>query len=311
MINRILLLFLTVWVGTLGVIGCSHFPKNDLWKGYTLTWLGTAGWKVGYREKTVLIDPYLSRISGKNSQGKEDWNQIWKSNTESIEFALRKANISEVDVILVSHSHFDHFGDVPYLLKKFPNAIVYGSSTTCNILAAVAPMGKCVDVSKETLVHLPNLSIKAVPTLHSFAGPDQKLPFAGKISTPPKSPLKISDYVEGGSTMFYLQGEGIDFLFQGSANFIESEMDALHPKTAVIATVLYKNVDHYQVRLLGKLHPRNIILNHFDNFFLPYSAGMLPLDEKELNQFITELREFDSTIDLTVPQFFQEIKIED
>lgn len=64
--------------------GCSHLQKNDVWKGYSLTWLGTAGWKVSYKGKTVLIDPYFSRSSVKDKSGKEDDNRIWESDLTAI-----------------------------------------------------------------------------------------------------------------------------------------------------------------------------------------------------------------------------------
>lgn len=111
--------------------------------------------------------------------------------------------------------------------------------------------------------------------------------------------------------MYYFKGEGINFLFQGSANFIEKELQGLQPKTAVIAPVLYQNIDHFQQRLLGKLKPQRVFLNHFDNFFLPYSRGRVFLDEKELNQFITELKTLGFKMEFTIPEFFQEFKLED
>lgn len=291
-----------------------EISQKKISRGYTLRWLGTAGWKLDYQSKTILFDPFFSRKSIKDENGKDNFNQVWKSDPNLIESGLKKATINHVDTIFVSHSHFDHVGDVPYLLKKFPGATVYGSLTTCNILASTNPTAQCFVVSKKTLIELPGIRVRVIPSLHAVVGPQKKLWFPGILSSPSRVPLKISEYREGGSFMFYLKGKGLDFLFQGSANFIEKELKRLHPKIAVMAPIAYSNIENYQKRLIGKLRPRIIFLNHFDEYLLPYSAGIVPLDQKELAQFIAECsknaKEF-HTVAVITPQFFKEIVIQD
>ena len=46
---------------------------------------------------------------------------------ENIEAALAKHGRDKIDILLVSHSHYDHVGALPYFLKKWPEMKVYGS----------------------------------------------------------------------------------------------------------------------------------------------------------------------------------------
>lgn len=45
----------------------------------------------------------------------------------NIERALKKHGRDTLDYILLSHSHYDHIGALPYLKKRWPNAIICGA----------------------------------------------------------------------------------------------------------------------------------------------------------------------------------------
>lgn len=47
---------------------------------------------------------------------------------KNIEEQLRKAGREEIDLILLSHTHYDHIGALPYILKKWPEAQVCGAA---------------------------------------------------------------------------------------------------------------------------------------------------------------------------------------
>ena len=61
------------------------------------TWLGHAAWRFTGKTATVVVDPYLE---------------------ENPAAPLKVKDLKKVDVVLVSHDHFDHFGDAPALCKK-------------------------------------------------------------------------------------------------------------------------------------------------------------------------------------------------
>lgn len=51
----------------------------------------------------------------------------YKGLIENIKNALAKHNRGHLDYILLSHSHYDHVGALPYVLENFPDATVIGA----------------------------------------------------------------------------------------------------------------------------------------------------------------------------------------
>ena len=45
-----------------------------------------------------------------------------------------KIERNRLDIIFLSHSHYDHLGGLPYILDRFPDAVVYGSAKCRTIL---------------------------------------------------------------------------------------------------------------------------------------------------------------------------------
>ncbi|MFC1705584.1 metal-dependent hydrolase [Planctomycetota bacterium] len=61
-----------------------------------LTWLGHAAWEIT-GSKTVLVDPFLN---------------------DNPAAPKKAADITEADVVAVTHDHFDHMADAPDILKR-------------------------------------------------------------------------------------------------------------------------------------------------------------------------------------------------
>lgn len=57
----------------------------------------------------------------------------YKGLIENIESALAERGRDHLDYILLSHSHYDHVGALPYVLESFPNATVIGAYKVENV----------------------------------------------------------------------------------------------------------------------------------------------------------------------------------
>ncbi len=55
---------------------------------------------------------------------------------ENIEKALKKHGRDRIDIILISHSHYDHVGALPYFLKKWPEMQVYASAKCAKVFTS-------------------------------------------------------------------------------------------------------------------------------------------------------------------------------
>ena len=278
-----------------------------------LKYLGTAGWEITDGQTTVLIDPYISRIklgsgpsiSESDTRKSYHRNDFFESDTILINSILQK-----VDFILVHHSHFDHLSDVPYIAKR-TGAKVIGTETTCNILRAYG-------ISDEQLVtvkggedyQFEGISVKVIPSLHSALG--KKKYFDSRTYTePPVAPLKIKDFIEGGSLMFFVRFQGHKVLTAGSMNFIEREVQGLQPDI-ILPGVNFSRLEiyNYTERLLKATNfPKIVIPAHWDNFRVPYGFSQEAAIEKKIKPFIEEVKAASPESKVIVPVHLETIRI--
>ena len=53
--------------------------------------------------------------------------------TEKLAKKLEALGRDSLDIVILSHSHYDHMGALPYVRKRFPKAVVYGSAHCAEI----------------------------------------------------------------------------------------------------------------------------------------------------------------------------------
>src|SRR6266545_1673363 len=141
-----------------------------------LTHLGAAGWIISDGRTTVLLDPYLSRLrfSGR-AFGAPDAVTVpgdtrpllTMDEVPATDVATIDARVPRADFILLSHSHFNHCMDMPYIARK-TGATVIGTESTANVARA----GGVADAQILTVrggedYEFERLSIAVVPSLHS------------------------------------------------------------------------------------------------------------------------------------------------
>ncbi|MBX2817523.1 MAG: MBL fold metallo-hydrolase [Saprospiraceae bacterium] len=277
----------------------------------SMTYLGTAGWIVEDQETTILIDPYISRLKlGRGpSISPNDVRRIY-SRTDYFESdtALINSIISKADYILVHHSHFDHLSDVPYIAKK-TGAKVIGSETTCRILAAYGiPEEKLFRIKGGEDYQFEHFSVRVVPSLHSAL--NQKLYFDARVLPDTlRAPLKISEFIEGGSFMYFLRLSSHKILTMGSMNFIEREIAGLKPDILCAGVNFSRNeIFKYTERLMKLTHyPKWVVPVHWDNFRIPYGYSQDRALELKVGPFIEEVKYASPTSKVVVPTHLEEI----
>ena len=239
-----------------------------------LTYLGTAGWEIQDGNVTVLVDPYISRLKyGGGGHPDDDRPEFARTDLAWSDTVLIDSIITEADFILVTHGHFDHLADVPYIAKK-TGAKVIGNETTITILRAYeVPEDQLYAVRGGEDYQFDGFSVRVVPSLHSALG--EKHYYDSRhwdAESDLKAPLRINQFVEGRSLAFLARFEGHTVLTMGSMNFIERELEGLNPDVLLAGINgsrlgLYK----YDERLLRVTdYPPVVIPAHWDNFRLPY-----------------------------------------
>lgn len=296
------------------VVGISINAQES--QSLNFKYLGGAGWEISNDSITILIDPYISRLklgdspanSKKDSRKSFYETDYYVSDTVQIDKIITKA-----DYILVHHSHVDHLGDVPYIAKK-TGAKVIGTETSTTILKAYGvPKKQLLTVRGGEDYEFDTFSVRVIPSIHSALG--DKHYFDSRTQTDSEKlevPLKLQDFVEGGSLMFLLRLNGHQILTAGSMNFLEREVDGLQPDI-LLPGVNFSRLEIYKYteRLLKLTNfPKTIIPTHWDNFRVPYGYSQEDAIQKKVMPFIDEVKATSPNSNVIIPVHLETITIE-
>jgi len=282
-----------------------------------LTHFGAAGWSITDGRTVVLLDPYLSRIrfqgrpygpaeapavagDRRPALGMDD---VPVSDTRTID-----ERIGEAHFVLLSHSHFNHCMDVPYIARR-TGATVIGSESTANVarLGGV-PEAQILTVRGGEDYALGAVSIRVIPSLHSALS--GKHYFQSGTTRRDGPPLHLSEYLEGGTLAYLIRIGGRALLAFGSMNYVEREVEGLRPDVVLVAAAAPRREIHDDTgRLLRALgRPPVVVATHWDVQGLPYGA---PQDEalKEADTFVTEVRAVSPRSRVLVPRHFETVTV--
>ena len=145
------------------------FKALDPPPGLKIRWLGTAGFEISDDETTILIDPFVSRPTVAKAVFKElpiDTSAVDRYVLGPIE---RSGGLKKIKAILISHTHYDHVQDAPYVLAKFQHT-----------------------ADRPLIVGDRNL----VDVLKKYCGKERRIPWLKGIDPLDKSPRFIIDFNE-------------------------------------------------------------------------------------------------------------------
>ncbi|MGC7095551.1 MBL fold metallo-hydrolase [Amycolatopsis lurida] len=243
-------------------------PKADV----ALRWWGNNSWELRLPGgKVVLIDPWLTRFkTGTYTKAGADPNTRIEVNRELIDRLVGSGEL-RADHILITHGHYDHISDVPYLAAK-TGATVIGTETHLSLLLALgAPEDQLAIATGGEFHTFDGYSIRVLRSLHSASGERAKVAFAG---TRPLSrrdrPRVISDLLEGGTLAYQVQSaSGFAVLNLGGSNYVEGELAGLRPDVLLLPAG-GDRVAEYVPRLLRTLgFPPHVAPTHWDDFDFP------------------------------------------
>ncbi|MFZ9004009.1 MAG: MBL fold metallo-hydrolase [Robiginitalea sp.] len=285
--------------------------QND---GLKLTYLGTAGWKISDGDLTVLIDPYISRIklgTGPGISPEDTRPTVRRSDYFTSDTLAIDSLITKADFILVHHAHFDHLSDVPYIARK-TGAKVVGTETTCNILKAYGiPGEQLYPVRGGEDYQFDRFSVRVIPSIHSALN-DKHYLDSRTYAEVPEAPLRVSEFIEGGSLMFLVRFSKHQVLTMGSMNFVERELEGLAPDI-LLAGVNQSQLGlyNYNERLLRVTNnPKVIIPTHWDNFRLPYGFSQQASVRLKLLPFKEDVGRLSPETEVIIPTHLGTITVE-
>lgn len=312
--QKILFLIITLLLNLF--YACS--PTSD--SQISLKYLGAAGWEISSDTSTVLVDPYLSRIklvgnstakAISNSAATRDWGEdtrpkFYRDDNYMPDTLVINEHISSADYIFVHHTHFDHAADVPYIAKK-TGAKVIGTESLSNLLRAHGvPNEQIITVKGGEDYVFDNFSVKVLPSLHSALR--KKLYFSSEsIPKDVKVPLKIKEFVEGNSLMYFFRFKDHKVLTMGSMNFIGDAIEGLEPDILLAGSAnSRREIYKYVERLLSLTnYPKVIIPTHWDDFRVSYNASQEKAIASKAFPFIEEAKILSPNSKIILPQHLE------
>jgi len=278
-----------------------------------MKYLGAAGWEISDGNVVVLIDPYISRLKyGGGGHPDDDRPSFARDDVAQSDTVLVDSIVTRADFILVHHGHFDHLADVPYIAAK-TGAKVIGTETTITILRAYGiPDDQLYAVGGGEDYQFDNFSVRVVPSIHSALG--EKHYFDARRfdrDSDIETPLRINQFIEGGSLMFLARFDHHDVLTMGSMNFVERELEGIRPDI-LLAGINGSRLGlyNYDERLLSVTgNPPIIIPTHWDNFRLPYGFSQEANVARNLVPFVRAVEAISPDSEVILPTHLETIVI--
>ncbi|MEU4388434.1 MBL fold metallo-hydrolase [Promicromonospora sp. NPDC023805] len=238
----------------------------------SFAWLGTSGWQIRTPTTTVLLDPYVTRFDTGLAAGKFSATTRLRVDPAALDAALGAPGTPEgaVDSILVTHTHWDHFSDVPHLART-RGATVFTTLTGYHLaLAMGVPQKQLAVVRGGEEMHLGDLVLRVVPSLHSRTASGALL-FPGLHTTVPAKPRTIADLPEGDTLSYLLRSpQGRSVLLLGGSDYDDRALRGLRVDTVALPVPSTDVTADYAGRLLAALdNPGQVVLVHWDDFESP------------------------------------------
>jgi L-ascorbate metabolism protein UlaG (beta-lactamase superfamily) len=149
-----------------------------------VTYLGTAGFVLKNAQRTVVVDPYVSR------PGPAALLSPLVPDT-----ALIRDTLPEADDVLVGHAHYDHILDAPDLCKQTGARLIGSRSTIMVGRAAGLPEAQLRATDGHEDIASGPWTLRGLPSRHGKVF--GRIPFPGDILSPPAWPPRMAELKHG------------------------------------------------------------------------------------------------------------------
>jgi L-ascorbate metabolism protein UlaG (beta-lactamase superfamily) len=248
--------------------------------GLELEWLGTAGFRLAYQGVSLLIDPYVTRLS----LGDLLRRRVVAPSRDAIARWVGRA-----DAILVGHTHFDHALDVPAIAAR-DRCPVYGSRSLHHLMGlhGIADLAHVIEPQRD--YELGPFKFHFVPSQHSKLQLGLGVPYSGELTCEHVDALTPQAYCCGDVWGVYVEVAGVRFYHQGSADLLDDEIKDHNIDVFLCGIAGRRFTRNYVERIVKKLQPHVIVATHFDNFFEPLGGAPKLSFNVNLTGFADEVR---------------------
>lgn len=231
-------------------------------------WLTVASVLIDDGKTKILFDPAWTRPSLLHWLGIKELS----SDEKLVSEILQKNNMTKIDAVFSSHSHFDHVVDAP-IVSKLTGAVFYTDESSERIARAykdpaihtsLIHAGSEIKIGEFTLTLIHRDHSKIFQRFEFLPGP-----------VPKNFDFNFWDYQVGDSWFYIIKHpEGVILVDSGCDSHVEEALEAT-PKVDVLLQGLASRKDDEQTLngYVKTFQPKVYVPIHFDNFFADFSEG--------------------------------------
>lgn len=237
--------------------GCRHL---DVTETIDITYLGTAGFVLKGADRTLVLDPYVSRPGLLDT--------LARPLVPDAELIRR--TIPRADDVLIGHAHYDHILDAPDLCRQ-TGARLIGSDSAIQVgRAAGLPESQLRATAGREDIACGNWTVRGLPSKHGLVF--GRIPFPGDISAPPPWPPRAPDLRHGLVLNWVVDTGGLRIAHIDSADFINEELAGQQVDVVCLCAIGRNYRPDYVKDVVRLLKPRWIIPCHWDTMLTPLHA---------------------------------------
>lgn len=251
-----------------------HKISQTAHAAYTVKFFGVSTLLFDDGKDQILIDGFFSRPSLSRVLFKKI-----ESDRAKVDQIIQAQDLKRTRAILVTHSHYDHALDVPYVTQQLPQANVIGSKSTLNIARGMRiPESQLKPVKAWQPMQIGAFTITAIPSQHTPATAVNN-DLGEEIQQPLTLPARFSAFKEGGSFDYLIQHDAHRSLVKASTGAVPHQLknlkvDHLFLGIAQLSKQSADFQDHYLQETLTTLKPHTVVPIHWDNFFAPLAPEL-------------------------------------
>jgi L-ascorbate metabolism protein UlaG (beta-lactamase superfamily) len=250
----------------------------------TVTWLGVTTLLFDDGDTQILIDGFISRPSLADIV----LGRPVQSDAARIDYVLEAYDMRRLAAIVPVHSHFDHAMDVGAIANR-TSASILGSETTANIArGAGVPEDQIIVVENHGQYSFGQFTLTMIESAHAPILWGGKVPFAGSIDHPLKTPAPVSAWRAGKSYSIVVAHPLGTTVVQGSAGFVTGALDGVHADVVMLGVGMLESMGRkyaaqYWQQVVTTTGAEHVIPIHFDDYTRPFGE-IVPVP-RALNDF--------------------------
>lgn len=262
----------------------SSAVKTVAGKKLTVQYMGVGGQLFRFGDDAIMTGPSIT------NPGFFRLGYLMPISTDEELVDKMMPDVSDVEMILIGHAHYDHLMDAPYVMQKHaPKSKIYGSKTMGHIMAAAVDKSRIVPLNdKMARGDQPGewqynenhtIRIMAIKSTHAPHFMGVKI-MGGTYDEDLESlPWHSFGWKEGQTLSFvidFMDGDKVAYrtYYQDSASEpgtglmpIFAKEDRHRVDLTILCPAAFAQVDDYPESILESTKPKKVLLGHWEDFF--------------------------------------------